>query len=656
MNEYLTDRAFLNWLDSQTQLTQYVRLNILDNNDRYIQSINGLATGGSININGSSAVRRTLSLTMIAIPEDMIGYEDQANTHITKLRNLIAMNKRASVDIGLKNPGGYSQYADVDIFWFPQGHYVITAANVSENAQGLSLSANLKDKMCLLNGECGGTLTEPITHSPFYQETFDDNGVATFTKTYAKYRDIIYELLTEFGGIPEDKIIVSDIENRIRNAVRWTGQGDLYIKGGGVDQSYSLSTIPVENPDWIAKFNDSIGYQNVDFTYPTDKELTSNPNETIVSVLDKLKNSLGNFEYFFDIDGVFHFQEIKNFLNQGSAVNDLATAIGEKYFINTGEAKSQYSFTNKNIITAYTNNPQYLKIKNDIMVRGKKDRLPIRYHLVLDDVSIPADKEWQVVYYKRMTNTDASKPIYEKGIDGQEVWRARLATSEDVNPTSVKSIELTDYRDYLYFASLENDLLSPFSKEVKEEWPKIYNVQSHEWRVKTDNLGAIEWFIDFVNPNLYYSKESFPYLVSAVGRRPTVMSDDTINCVFAPKFPDYTLIELGTDTTEAERAEAIAKGQAFIQVPQAIMQNLGLGMATNPAYDAIRAAVHAYMSYNESITLQCVPIYHLEPNIRISVKNEDIDIDGDYLINSLTIPLAASGTMSINAVRAVERV
>jgi hypothetical protein len=51
-----------------------------------------------------------------------------------------------------------------------------------------------------------------------------------------------------------------------------------------------------------------------------------------------------------------------------------------------------------------------------------------------------------------------------------------------------------------------------------------------------------------------------------------------------------------------------------------------------------------------------VPIYHLEPNIRISVKNEDIDIDGDYLINSLTIPLAASGTMSINAVRAVERV
>jgi hypothetical protein len=79
-------------------------------------------------------------------------------------------------------------------------------------------------------------------------------------------------------------------------------------------------------------------------------------------------------------------------------------------------------------------------------------------------------------------------------------------------------------------------------------------------------------------------------------------------------------------------------------------------MATNSAYDAIRAAVHAYMSYNESITLQCVPIYHLEPNIRISVKNEDIDIDGDYLINSLTIPLAASGTMSINAVRAVERV
>jgi len=43
-------------------------------------------------------------------------------------------------------------------------------------------------------------------------------------------------------------------------------------------------------------------------------DLIAKSGETITSVLDKIKNMLGNFEYFYDIDGKFIFQEQKNYL------------------------------------------------------------------------------------------------------------------------------------------------------------------------------------------------------------------------------------------------------------------------------------------------------------------------------------------------------
>jgi hypothetical protein len=36
--------------------------------------------------------------------------------------------------------------------------------------------------------------------------------------------------------------------------------------------------------------------------------LIANAGETVVSILEKIKNILGNYEYFYDIDGNFVFQ------------------------------------------------------------------------------------------------------------------------------------------------------------------------------------------------------------------------------------------------------------------------------------------------------------------------------------------------------------
>mgnify|MGYP007065770060 CR=1 FL=1 len=54
------------------------------------------------------------------------------------------------------------------------------------------------------------------------------------------------------------------------------------------------------------------------FTYPG--ELVFNAGDTVTSLLDKIVSTLGNFEYYYDINGRFIFQEIKNYLNTGSPI------------------------------------------------------------------------------------------------------------------------------------------------------------------------------------------------------------------------------------------------------------------------------------------------------------------------------------------------
>jgi hypothetical protein len=53
----------------------------------------------------------------------------------------------------------------------------------------------------------------------------------------------------------------------------------------------------------IAKieYGQTAGYRKTDLTYPGD--LIANVGETVTSVLDKIKNMLGDFEYFYNLDG-----------------------------------------------------------------------------------------------------------------------------------------------------------------------------------------------------------------------------------------------------------------------------------------------------------------------------------------------------------------
>ena len=55
----------------------------------------------------------------------------------------------------------------------------------------------------------------------------------------------------------------------------------------------------------------------------------------------------------------------------------------------------------------------------------------------------------------------------------------------------------------------------------------------------------------------------------------------------------------------------------------------------------------------ETISITALPIYHLEPNSRIQVYDDKSGINGEYIVNKITIPLTYNGTMNISATKVI---
>ena len=193
---------------------------------------------------------------------------------------------------------------------------------------------------------------------------------------------------------------------------------------------------------------------------------------------------------------------------------------------------------------------------------------------------------------------------------------------------------------------------NPYYAELVNEWPKIYNIEEgHFYPEVIERPSDIEYFLDFIDVGSAINE----FNINNIGRRSQVINDNNINCVFEPVVPPFILIEINQDDTIEKRNEAIAQGQKFLQVSPSIYSLLNTGGSLNSAYVKVRELLYQYTNYNEGITIQAIPLFYLEPNTRIEVRDEESDIYGDYMISTISIPLAINGTMSIAATRALER-
>lgn len=634
MFEYLNDMDFLTQLDKLHMRVQYAKIILLSFKDEEpIKEIQGSITSGNLSVNGSSAIRRTINLTMLASID---------NSNLEDIDNEISINKKIKVLIGYDNPlKSYKNYGD--IIWFPCGLFVLSSANISRSTSGWNISITGKDKMCLLDGTAGGTLPASITfHESLVQL---DNGDVEIQ--YPTIFQIIYEAVNHWGGEAIENIIITDIDEEIKMLVRYMGDKPVYFS----DDYQSLSFEAQKDYPHMFSYGQDAGYKYTDFTYPG--ELVLNAGDTVVTLLDKIVSTLGNYEYFYNIDGKFVFQEIKNYLNTGSPLLELSP---EDYVRSYNNAKFLYSLTDLDTTTAITRNPKYDNVKNDFYVWGKRKtstgiEVSIRYHLAIDDkpdIDLAMQNMWEVkdkksnliVRYDFNTLDDYSVDDYTVTLVGTpcDEWREEL------------------YRRALD-AQVSNSVYDNYyDSELIAEWRNLYNPMNKNWDATNhwnpdvfNDPGSINFWLDFIDTSSALGK----YSIKNIGRRTKVVNNNDIKTVYNSEVPDVVFIE-GLDQDLIVKYQGI--GQRFFILTNEYYDMFSISTTGTSCFDQIREMMYQNLCYNTTISLTCLPKYYIEPNNIIRVEDKDSNIYGNYQITQYSLPLTYNGTMSITATEVLTRV
>lgn len=677
----LKDGSFLRALDQDNNKVFYVKLLILDKDELPIRDIEGRVSSGSLTISGSSSTRRAGNLTFLA--------EEQLND-LTDIDNLLSMNKKVKILIGMEN---HVDTEHDDIIWFNQGIFVIVQPSLTHSTSGVTISLQIKDKMCLLDGTCGGNLPTSVTFHEYDQiigkqeisysgaissaypsapnnytvyvmsngsttsymmwdatkgwyET-DEDSIGSVTQVPQRIYDIIQTAVCNYGGEDIARIIINDLELELKSSVRYVGSDTLYYNTQtGV---YTLDENAAAQNEGIWKaynYNEDCGYVYTDFTYPG--ELVSAIGDNVCSVLDKITSSLGNYEYFYDINGNFVFQEKKNYLNTQYEPVQKLDADGflldkDSYYVDfSNTSDSIYTFDEgSSLISTYGNIPNYSNVKNDYHIWGKnEDGYAIHYHLAVKEKPQEPYGSWEVVA--------------ETNDDGEYTGKIHIAGAGETGYTYTP----TDWRADLYMQGLEKKSLQQrpdiYEQELLDLFDAIYDMRAQEWKVDIVNHpNDLKYWFDYILP-----AELFDVSVDAVGTKIYSYQQDNIKKLYTEDIPNTIIINAAA--TPISQASIIKKcensGQPYSRVAANIYDVLAIGTAGYDAQETMREMLYQYTDYTSSISITSVPIYYLDVNNRITVHDRASGIDGDYVVSQISLPLDGRNTMSISASEVLVRV
>lgn len=745
---------FLRELMLQRHRTVYARITSLLLDETPLEFIEGRITSGSVNVDGTSAVRRTCSLSMVTDTVDISDY-------------LWGLNTKFKLEVGLENNIN-KDYPN--IIWFKQGIFIITSFSTALSVNNCTINLQGKDKMCLLNGENGGSLPSQVDFGKY--EEVDVKG--NTRKIPYPLKDIVYEAVHHYGGEPFHNIIINDLDNRGLELQEYRYDTPLYLIRKAGTNSYIQGTLngqhkvypegsdesrPIEQLDFDSligtdfagtyeegenfyldkdreelyqaaeiKYGQTIGYTATEMTY--NGELVANIGESVTSVLDKIKNMLGNFEYFYDLDGRFIFQEQKNYLN--TSWSPLVETSDGLVFVDSGAEKIQFTFEDSSILTAFNNTPNLANLKNDYSVwgtrkgaGGKELKIHMRYAIDAKPIQYTTievfDEELWAYNNKYGLNLRGQSPITyvadnvsEPTFDGQAIhcdWR------ELIYQMAIDYRKYNHLDDFELRVARENPIYYPSGKTGYEHfyvdmegfWRQLYNY-GDDLYIRVYVLNEDDWGKDD-NDNLYFVKDSFGKYISATGDYKDAVNSNTAYYKKSTEFgeegnggwtkkvntaPEELNFWFDLMDTQGELSQfAISKvgnrpkvsndkdvkAIYYRQTPEIIFTSSEEGLSSQyyPGYtrfnlspnfksmfsqstqgksakDAVDSLLYNHAYCIESVSITSVPIYCLEPNQRIYIKDNESGIVGEYIPTKFTIPLTYNGTMSITATKAVDRI
>lgn len=578
-----------------------ISVEILDfTSEAPLYSLNNYIIDGSLSVDGESIVRTGGSLSIALRTNDEYFKQVQILLNESSLKKV---KIKKGITVNKKN------------IWWDLGIFVIKNITPEISADGTkTYSLELSDKMCLLDGTVSGKLPAVITFDS-YEEY--DNGKIITKKT--KISDIIKTLVVEHGNETLSNLII-DVEPRIKTVMRYEGDSVLYFDR--ISGRFSKNEGEIDE-DWVVvEKGDNVGYTFTDFVYP--KELTSSIGNSITDILEEIRDTLGNYEFFYDTKGKFIFREKKNCLNSPFSFK-------KKDGMGEANAFLDFSTMNNNVISFSENEemvlslvktPQTDSINNDIHIYGQKNKESskpdLHYHVLIKE-----------------------KPL---------ISARKIRFDGDIPKLAPNGSEYipTDWRCEEYFRGLEeienNKKPSRLQQELLDLFPDIYDFKNQKYKIDIEkNPYGLNYFVDIIEP----SNDLKKFSVDAVGERTYSEYDEKINQIFELPIPNLILLDMDDPNYYEMKKECQEKGELFSNVPRNIFKDFYIGTTILSADSKVKSIITDLLSESDCIEAEIIPVYSLEPNSRVEVKSEKIMAYGDYNIDSFTIPLGI-GTMSVS--------
>lgn len=670
------NKYFLQQLDAYPHKTTHIRLIAIDYLDRPIEAIEGRVTSGNISISGESAIQRTCSLSIVAAE----------GSHITD--SSWAFKNKFKVEIGVEN--------DIDpsyepIIWFKQGTFIVKSFSKNVQKDGsISVSISGMDKMCMLNGNIGGTLLSDVNFGEIDEVQANGTVITSKVELYT----LIQQAIQQFGNERLENIIINDLPKY--GYELWTYRGDepMYMlrtagKDGQIvnfttDQSASLggmlcSTIPkyYSTNTLDPTYNDDAynlnGYNIVKIEYgetggyaPTPMvyagDLIENAGSTVTTVLDKIAKMLGAYEYFYNVEGQFVFQRKKNYIQEIFSPTDgvvsMPTVLVSPY---------SYEFNDKSLMTSLSYTPAIDKIKNDFAVWGTTKgnggaELPIHARCAIQ-VKPTKYVSFSGVEYIASDSYDSSNAqsikcdwrelIYQMADDflknnaKQEFIPTIMANNpilssvpQGENPVQVRNGK-TGYEQYYtdingFWRQLYNP--SPTAEEEELYYKKDFNDHMN-WRcwnksIHTDPNSLKFWF-DFLDPG---TGELSQYSVEKIGDRPKVNNSSTVKTIYYKDIPQVLFIPPMKANETFEDMPALSRMNITPETEELFtVSTQGIS-----AIEQLNVEINNNACLGEGISFSTLPIYYLLPNTRIKVLGED------YLLTSISFAFGNNANMNLS--------
>lgn len=716
MKNPLLDPVFLKQLDKDNEKEVYAKIISLTQDEQPLESIEGKVTKGTINIDGSSSVKRTCNLTLIA-----------QEVNITDI--YWGLTNKFKLEIGLTNRVD-SSYDE--IIWFPQGMFAINTFKTSYAAKGFNITIGGQDKMCFLSGDLGGKI--PAATDFAYEELILEDG--SIQKNYLPIKHIIREMVHYYGNEPFHNIIIKDVDDMGLEQLDYLGENSIYIFrtedgdytnmlfDGNVTRYEKATNLPIKINDtskmiyyslaanadntratWVkadqqvlsqafqvvkCQPGEASGYRMIDLIWPEKDGLIAQAGETVTSVLDKICKQFGDYEYFYDLDGHFVFQKKLTYVN--TSWNNLITVEGDESYIESDKLVSQYSydFSDNILIQSFNNTPDFKNLKNDFTIWGKKKSSSNSSSSSNKGVNDPLAIHLRyAIHEKPQTYTDYAGTTWESG-DRIKITFDDFASGPktEIQETVVDWRELIYLMAVDYFAHNHDDDFAiqiarrnpqyPFGKTGYEQyytdmlqfWRYLYNPFTDDnvnyfvgalSEAEIENFGWNRIVIDNPSQLKFWIDFLDPqggalskYSVSAIGSRAQVVNEDAIRAIVYKEIPSLIYVTQ-EKYNELEESNLLLSGYTYVKIPESFEEYFQRSVQSKTAQQKLDELLYKHAYINEKISVKAIPIYYLQPNTKVFIQDESSKIYGEYIINKISLTLGHKGMMSINASRAPVR-